>query len=256
MQDEVTALVLTFNEAPNIERTLRQLTWVKQILIVDSFSSDGTVDLAKAVIQDAVILQRKFDTHTDQWNFGLSRVTTPWVLSLDADYVLTPELISEIAELNPAADVEGYRATFRYCIQGRPLRASVYPPRVVLFRRDRAVYREDGHTQLLQLDGTVASLRGRIDHDDRKPFSDWLQAQGRYSKIEAKHLLSQSLENLNAPDRLRRKIFFAAPAMFLYLLFGRGLILDGWPGWFYVCQRTIAELLLSIRLIMEREKLG
>jgi hypothetical protein len=51
------------------------------------------------------------------------------------------------------------------------------------------------------------------------------------------------------------KIFFAGPAMFLYLLFGRGLILDGWPGWFYVAQRTIAELLLSMRLLIKTKKL-
>ena len=43
--------------------------------------------------------------------------------------------------------------------------------------------------------------------------------------------------------------------MFLYLLFGRGLILDGWPGWLYVCQRTIAELLLSVRLLIEKQKM-
>jgi len=51
---------------------------------------------------------------------------------------------------------------------------------------------------------------------------------------------------------LRRKIFFAAPVMFFYLLFGRGLILDGWPGWIYVCQRTVAELMLSKALIVEK----
>ena len=49
------------------------------------------------------------------------------------------------------------------------------------------------------------------------------------------------------------RIFFAPPAMFLYLLPGRGLILDGWPGWYYVMQRTIAEMLLSLRLLTERE---
>jgi hypothetical protein len=54
---------------------------------------------------------------------------------------------------------------------------------------------------------------------------------------------------------LRLKIYFAPVAMFLYLLFVRGLVLDGWPGWYYVMQRTIAEMLLSLRLLTEREKL-
>ena len=80
--------------------------------------------------------------------------------------------------------------------------------------------------------------------------------------IEARHLLrSQKSEvgsqkaKLNFQDRLRKRIYFAPAAMFLYLLFVRGLVLDGWPGWYYVLQRTIAELLLSLRLLTEREGL-
>jgi len=60
---------------------------------------------------------------------------------------------------------------------------------------------------------------------------------------------------LNRQDRLRKKIVFAPWVVFLYLLVGRGLILDGWPGWFYVLQRTVAEMLLALRLLTERERL-
>ncbi len=74
-------------------------------------------------------------------------------------------------------------------------------------------------------------------------------------RIEAKHLLSTPLKELNFQDRLRRRIFPAAPAMFFYLLLARGLIFDGWPGWFYVAQRTIAEFLLSSRLLIEKESI-
>ena len=102
------------------------------------------------------------------------------------------------------------------------------------------------------VDGKIEKLSSKIGHDDRKPLSHWLQSQNKYAKIEAQYLLAQPLEKLNAPDRLRRKIFFAAPVMFFYLLFGRGLILDGWPGWIYVCQRTVAELMLSKALIVEK----
>ena len=61
-------------------------------------------------------------------------------------------------------------------------------------------------------------------------------------------------EGLSFQDRLRLKIIFAPPVMFFYLLFGRGLILDGWPGWFYVGQRTIAEVLLSAQLLTSRKR--
>ena len=173
---------------------------------------------------------------------------------MDADYILTPELIAEIAALNPNPEVAGYAADFRYCISGYPLRASIYPARTVLYRKRLAKYRDEGHGHRVIVDGKVEKLSGKINHDDRKRFSRWLKEQRCYAKIEAKHLLATPIEQLNFQDRLRRKIFFAPAAIFLYLLFGRGLVLDGWPGWFYVGQRTTAELLLSIRLVIQRLK--
>src|SRR2546422_612696 len=119
--------------------------------------------------------------------------------------------VKEIESLQSAENVSGYSAEFRYCISGIPLRASVYPPRTVLFRRVASRYYDDGHTQLLRTDGLVSPLKTKIDHDDRKPFSRWFWEQKRYAKIEAQHLLSQPAEQLNFQDRLRRKIFFATP---------------------------------------------
>ncbi len=256
MLTEITPLILTYNEAPNIGRTLAALSWAGEVVIIDSGSTDGTVEIARAAHPNVRVVERPFDTFANQCNFGLSHISTEWVLSMDADYVLTAELVAEIKALDPPPDVPGYSAEFRYCIFGHPLRSCVYPPRTVLYRRQLARYRDEGHGHRVSVDGKIRKVSGKIDHDDRKPFCDWLQAQDRYLKIEAQHLLSQPLEELSAPDRLRLKIFFAAPAIFLYLLFVRGLILDGWPGWFYVCQRTIAELMLSMRLLIGREKLG
>jgi glycosyltransferase involved in cell wall biosynthesis len=283
MQIEITALILTYNEAPNIVRTLRQLTWAKSVLIVDSGSTDQTLKLARATHSNIKIVTRPFDSFAGQCNFGLSQIDTKWVLSLDADYVLTPELVREIAKLDPSPDVSGYSVEFRYCIQGRPLRSTVYPARTVLYRRNLATYRDEGHGHRVNITGKIEKLAGKIDHDDRKPFSRWLNEQKRYAKIEARHLLeikkeelkrkkeeaakseelatasssigeqgAGSAEELSFQDRLRLKIFFAGPAMFFYLLFVRGLILDGWPGWVYVAQRTIAEVLLSYRLVIEK----
>jgi glycosyltransferase involved in cell wall biosynthesis len=249
---DITPLILTFNEKENIGRTLSAIRWIDKVVIVDSFSSDETLKLAQDSHRNVRILQREFDTHATQWNFGLGQIDTEWVLTLDADYEVSADLADEIKQLSPPEGVVGYQAVFEYRIFGRSVRASVYPPRIVLFRAKHCSYYDDGHTQRLRANGTVRSLRGKIYHDDRKPFSHWLQSQNKYAKIEAKHLLAQPLEKLSAPDRLRRKLFFAAPAMFFYLLFARGLILDGWPGWVYVCQRTVAEFLLSKALIVEK----
>jgi len=248
----LTALILTRNEQENIGRTLSAIGWIDKVVIVDSFSSDETLQIVKASHPNVLIVQREFDSFAGQCNFGLEHITTEWVLSLDADYVLDPKLIAEIQALDPAPDTAGYAAEFRYCIFGRPLRATIYPARTVLYRRRLAKYRDEGHGHCVTVQGKIEKLSGKIGHDDRKPLSHWLQSQSKYAKIEAKYLLAQPLEKLSAPDRLRRKIFFAAPAMFFYLLFVRGLIVDGWPAWIYICQRTIAELLLSLRLLIEK----
>jgi len=252
---DITPLLLTFNEKENIARSLAGLVWAKEVIIIDSGSTDGTVEIAQSAHPNIRILKRAFDSFAGQCNFGLTQIKTEWVLSMDADYLLTPGLTSEISRIDPAADVAGYAADFRYCIFGHPLRSTVYPARTVLYRRRLANYRDEGHGHRVVIDGKIEKLSAKIDHDDRKPFSRWLEAQNRYAAIEARHLLSTPVGKLNLQDRLRRGIFFAAPAMFFYLLFGRGLILDGWPGWLYVCQRTIAELLLSIGLLIERQKL-
>ena len=248
----VTPLVLSYNEQENIGRTLAALGWAAEVVLVDSFSTDCTLDIACAAHPNVRVVQRRFDTHTAQWNFGLDQVQTPWVLSLDADYEVSPALHAEIARLQAPEDTAGYLARFQFRIFGRPLRATVYPPRVVLFRKDRARYRDDGHTQLLQVDGPVLPLASVIFHDDRKPLSRWLQSQDRYMLIEAPHLLTA---HLSRQDHLRRRGMLAPVVMFLYLLFGRGLILDGWPGWYYVFQRTLAEMLLALRHTTEPEGL-
>ncbi|MFM2081973.1 MAG: hypothetical protein RL380_664 [Verrucomicrobiota bacterium] len=248
MFDQITPLILTFNEAPNLARTLAQLTWAARIVVVDSGSTDDTLAICKKFPQVEVIT-RPFDDHTSQWNFGLDQVRTDWVLSLDADYVLTDELVAELRVLAAADGVAGFSARFTYCIHGRPLRASLYPPRTVLFRRNHNRYVDDGHTQLLRSDGVVAELHGKILHDDRKPLERWFGEQLKYSAKEAVHLTSTPAAQLNRADQIRRKIILAPPLVLLLTLFGKGLILDGWAGWFYALQRTLAEVLLSLRLL-------
>ncbi|MGK7937169.1 MAG: glycosyltransferase, partial [Xenococcaceae cyanobacterium] len=128
MLEQITPLLLTYNEAPNIERTLQKLTWAKTIIVIDSYSTDNTLEILSTYPQ-IEILQREFDSHTNQWNYGLEQIKTEWLLSLDADYVLTDELIAEISNLSPESASDGYFAPFKYCVFGKPLRGSILPPR-------------------------------------------------------------------------------------------------------------------------------
>ena len=109
------------------------------------------------------VVTREFDSFAGQCNFGLEQIRTPWVLSLDADYVVSQDLCREIAALDPGASTSGYRCGFRYCINGRPLRGTLYPPRTVLYRREKARYEDDGHGHRVRIDGAVAAYQKAVD---------------------------------------------------------------------------------------------
>lgn len=247
----VTPLVLTFNEEANLGRTLDRLRWAERVVVLDSHSTDGTLAIA-ARFPNADVVQRPFDDFATQANFGLAQVDTPWVLSLDADYVCPPELADEIAALPEDPPEAGFLAAFRYCIYGRPIRCGVYPPRAVLYRRAVARYEQDGHAHRVRLDGSVGRLRAVIDHDDRKPLEAWFRAQQRYAREEAEKLLAADPARLGRVDRLRLRTPLAPVLAPAYVLFARGGLLDGRAGWFYALQRTFAEIALALALYERR----
>ena len=253
MLDQITPLILTYNEAPNIGRTLAALAWARDVVVVDSFSDDETVEITSSFPQVRVF-QRAFDNHRNQWEFGLREtgIETPWVLALDADYLVTNEAVAELKTLQPEANAAGYRAKFVYCIHGKKLHSGIYPPVTVLYRRDAASYIQDGHTQRVVVDGRVEELRSVLLHDDRKPLRRWLHSQARYAELERERLFTTEREALDFKDRVRLW-FVVAPAVTLfYCLIVRGGILDGWPGFYYAFQRALAELMLSLYLLDSR----
>lgn len=246
---DITPLVLTWNEAPNLERTLARLSWAAEVVVLDSGSTDATREIAGRFV-NVRFETRPFDDHTRQWNHGVDLVRTPWVLSLDADYVLGAGFEQELAALSATADA--YQACFRYLIGGRALRASLYPPRAVLFQKSRCRYVQDGHTQLLEVKGEPGLLLSPIDHDDRKPLSRWIASQDKYALLEADKLLAADPAALRLQDRLRRSGWAAVPATLVYTLLVKGTLLDGWRGWYYTLQRVLAEILLALRLLEKR----
>jgi len=250
MLDQITPLILTYNEAPNIDRTLQQLTWAQKIIIIDSYSEDETLEIIQKYPQ-AQVFQRKFDTFANQCNFGLNHIQTEWALSLDADYLVTNQLVDELKKLTPESSINGYYARFKYCVFGKPLRGTILPPRQILYRIEKATYLDDGHAHRVQVKGESKTLKSYIHHDDRKPLSRWLWAQDRYMKIEVKKLLNTPTNELSIGDKIRKKKVFAPFIIFFYCLLLKRGILDGWQGWYYGFQRMLAETLLSIRLIEE-----
>ncbi|MFN7871166.1 MAG: glycosyltransferase family 2 protein [Cyanobacteriota bacterium] len=252
----LTALLLTYNEEANIERTLAALQWVPSIFVIDSGSTDRTLDVL-ASDPKVVIQHRPFDSFAEQCNFGLDLIKSEWVLSLDADYVVTPALAEEICAYFYASEpfqYAGFAIPFRYCIAGKPLRGTLLPPRICLYRTAGARYRNDGHGHRVDVPGKVGRLRNPILHDDRKPLERWLASQLRYLTIESRKLQTTPLSQLSTADRLRLKTPLAPLAALVLCLFVNGGILDGWQGWTYAFQRCYAEILLKLMLLETRAR--
>ncbi len=253
---KILPVILTSNEAPNIARTLDGLRWAQRVVVLDSGSSDDTHTLATRYPNVAWHV-RAFDDHAAQCNHALDALAdgAEWVLFLDADYVVQPEMAAELALLEPPAMVSGYRVRFRYCVDGQPLRGALYPPRIVLFRPGYARYVQEGHAQALQLNGEVRELATPILHDDRKAWPRFIANQQRYAALEAEWLRTQRWSALRWPDRLRRLLVIAPWAAPLVAL-ARGAVLDGRAGWRYAWERCVAEWLISRALLRHSLGLG
>jgi glycosyltransferase involved in cell wall biosynthesis len=243
--ENLSVVLLTFNEVENIARTLSALKAFAEVVVIDSFSDDGTIEVFNN-FHNVRYYQRAFDTHTQQWNFGLSNANKTWILALDADYLLTDDLLSEIRRLDFGMD--SYAIPFRYCVDGQPLSGSILPPRVALFNKHKCSYVQDGHTQRLVVSGTCGRLQNPILHDDRKSLERWLWAQDRYTRLEQLKLASAS-DGLPLLDRVRSKTVLAPILVFGYCYFWKKGFLDGKRGLFYALQRTYVELLLKLHLM-------
>jgi hypothetical protein len=245
--DDITPVILTRDEEPNIGRTLGQLTWAREIVIVDSFSTDATVAIA-GTFPNVRLVQRAFDEHAKQWTHALQQVRTAWFLALDADHFVPGDFVRELAALETAG-VRGFRAPFRYAVNGKVLRTSLYPPRVVLAMKAHATFWQDGHTQRIAIDGETGMMSTAIIHDDRKSFRSFLERQRRYMRAEAEKLRALDPRSLGLTGRVRKLIVVAPLAVLVQTLFVKGLILDGTAGLRYAWERFVAELMLSRELL-------
>lgn len=251
LNNRLSALLITHNEELNITRTLKALLWVPKILVIDSGSNDNTIQLIKN-FDNTEILYRDFDNFASQCNFGLSQLTSDWVLSLDADYVLSSRLSDEIYDLmirEPSElSFEAYSIPFSYCINGKPIRSGLLPPRTCLYMRIHAKYVNIGHGHKVLISGKTGKLQNKIYHDDRKPLKQWIKNQQRYQQTEAVLLKGTKSKDLTIQDVIRKHTFFAPLLIFLMCIFLRRGFLDGKEGLIYAYQRLVTESLLYLYL--------
>lgn len=246
MQD-ISGLILTFNEERNILRCLSRLGWLSEVLVIDSGSTDNTLSIVKS-FNNTRVEYRKFDNFANQCNYGLSLLSSEWVLSLDADYIVptktTQELLSRLRLDNSRFDAYSFR--FYYCINGKPIRSALLPQRTSLYRRNVASYVQIGHGHRVEIAGKSCMLKNRLLHDDRKDFDIWLENQRIYQKKEAYMLKTTKSSLLPLQDKIRKHTILAPALVFMVTFIIKGGLFEGPEGLIYAYQRLISECILYV----------
>lgn len=250
---DITPLVLTYNEEPNIVRTLNALRWASRVVVLDSGSTDATERIARSY-ENVSWQMRPFDNHRAQWEYGIHRtgIETEYVLSLDADYEVPPEFVEELAQAFMPGGFDGGLTAFTYSFYGHPLSGSVYPSQYRVFKRSAVRVSQLGHTQVFEVEGSTYNFRTRLIHDDRKPLERWVSSQLAYQVLNEEILASGGRR---WRDHLRR-FAIMPPVMALLAYFRAGGPFRGAAAARYAYERAVCESLLAIRVLNARMRQG
>lgn len=274
---KLVAIILTFNEEQHLERCLASIKAIAdEIVVADCFSSDATLEIARA--HGARIVQRAWVNHATQFNWALTQLDadTDWVLRIDADEYLTEGLIAEIKTRLPGMpeDVDGVCCGRRMSFQGKLIRhGGVFPIRVLrLFRFGRGACEYRWMDEHIKVAGSTADFAGEIIDHNLNSLTWWTEKHNKYASREAVDLLNleygfmppDSVASLHSGDQtrvkrwLKEKIYarlpggFRAFVYFSYRYVLRLGFLDGQAGtafhflqgfWYrYLADAKVAEV--------------
>ena len=281
----VTLVVLTFNEERNLPACLDSVAgWAREIVVVDSGSTDRTVSIAEEY--GARVLVHPFETHARQWHWALENasLTTEWVLALDADQRLMPELRTEIAaRLTHPDDVAGFFLNRRQIFRGRWIRHGGYYPKYLLKLFRRASVSVD-ETELVdhhfQVAGRTEHLRFDMieDNQNEASIAVWVAKHNRYAALQARQdvlrsdqeevsitapAINGAADGLDAGTRRRKRLWsrlplFIRPCLYVFYRYVVKLgFLDGKEGFiFHVLQGFWYRLLVDINTDELRRRPG
>jgi len=184
----LTALVITYNEEQNIKTVLDHLAFADEIIVVDSFSTDKTFEIA-ASFKNVKVVQHAFDNFAAQRNYALSLASNSWILFLDADERLTPELQKEISFIiNQKNSASAYFMRRNFMFENKKLRFSGWQTDKIirLFKREKASYNINKivHEKLI-VNGKIGKLKSKLIHHSYSNYEDYKQKMVFYGQLKA-----------------------------------------------------------------------
>ena len=227
----LSACIITFNEAGRIERCLEGVSFCDEVIVVDSHSSDQTRELAARL--GARVIERDWPGFRSQKQYATDLAHHDWVLCVDADEWVTPQLRAEILELK----AQGFRGVAGYSVPrltiylGAPLRhGNSWPDRKIrLYRRSAARWVGYEVHEKIAVTGAVGRLRAHLEHDAYRSLDEHLGRMDRYARLMAEEM-----------HRDGRHCRLAAVFLHPWWRFLRGMLikrglLDGWRSWLFHC---------------------
>ena len=259
--------ILTYNEEIDIAACIESAMLSDDIIVVDSCSSDRTVEIASRY--PVRVVQHPFESHGRQRTWMLENIPPKheWVYILEADERMTPQLFTECEKASQNPDYIGYYVAERVIFMNRWIRRSTQYPRyqLRLFRHGKVWFTDYGHTEREVCDGSTGFLKETYPHyTSSKGLSRWIEKHNRYSTDEAKETLHQ-LENgtvswrslffgKSEVERRRalKDLSLRLPARpltrFLYMYFLLGGCLDGRAGFAWCTLQAFYEYLILLKV--------
>ena len=265
----LSVLILTLNEQENLPACLKSVKWCDDIVVFDSFSTDRTVEIARAA--GARVVQRRFDNYGNQREAARVEINYkhPWVLALDADEVLDQELFDEMMKIAamPDSPASAFRMRRKDFFMGQWIKHStLYPSWFIRFYKpDYINYEPRSVHEYPTVLGKVGELKGHLEHHTfNKGIGDWLQKHVRYAELEAvenlRHIRIGSIDwggllAIHDPVRNRRtlksmsyRLPFRPALRFLYMYLFRFGMLDGFAGFTYCRLLAIYEYMIVLQM--------
>ena len=221
----ISVVVITLNEEDRVRRCLESVAWADEIVVVDAESHDKTVQVARE-FTDRVI-SRPWAGFAAQKNFALALGTGDWILSLDADEEVSPELRQELVSTSAGPGAcDGYAVRRQNIFLDQWIRhGGLYPDwQMRLFRRGRGHFAERAVHESVRVEGTVGRLRGHLVHRSYKSVNDFIERANRYSSLAAEEL-SRAGHRVRTPELVLRPL-----GRFVSMYLIQGGVLDGRRG--------------------------
>lgn len=243
---KVTAIIPTFNEEHNIEAAIASVSWADEIIVVDSFSTDNTIAIAKE--KGVRILQRDYEHSASQKNWTIPQASHEWIFLLDADERVDNELKDDVQ--NTLSKNTNSHSAFwikrRNFFMGSEIKYSGWQgDKVVrLFKRDNCKYENKSvHAEII-CDGTIGTLKGKLDHYTFKDIFHYLEKWDRYTTMSG-------TDRANRGEKPTLFHFLVKPAFrFFQDYFLKLGILDGLTG-FILC--SLSSMSVFMRYLKVRQ---